>query len=196
MTVRASIGLFCSASDALPETSKRLARRFGERCASGDYRLVYGGGSRGLMGEASRAAFAAGGKVHGVIPASLMKREQAAGTSIGEIEIVDTLSERKNRMAAESDAFVVLPGGVGTLDELFEMITWNDLCIHDKAIILCDEGGFWDPLLAWFAGANAAGAIRPGAMRRFHSVASLDELFGLLEIELQSGHTAATSTST
>ncbi|MCX7152462.1 MAG: TIGR00730 family Rossman fold protein [Proteobacteria bacterium] len=192
MTVKASIGLFCSASDALPDNTKWLARQFGERCANNNYRLVYGGGSRGLMGEASRAAFAAGGKLHGVIPASLMKREQARGASIGEIEVVDTLSERKSRMAAESDAFVALPGGVGTLDELFEMITWNDLGLHDKPVILCDEGGFWEPLLAWFAGANAAGVIRPGAVRRFHSVASLDELFALLETELQSGHTATT----
>ena len=185
MTARASIGLFCSASDALPENTRRLARQFGERCAGSNYRLVYGGGSRGLMGEASRAALAAGGKLHGVIPASLMKRERGAAATICEIEIVDTLSERKNRMAAESDAFVALPGGVGTLDELFEMITWNDLCIHDKAVIVCDEGGFWDPLLAWFAGAKAAGAIRPGAIRRFHSVASLDALFELLETELR-----------
>jgi hypothetical protein len=138
------------------------------------------------MGEASRAAHSAGGKLLGVIPASLMKREQDAGMRIGEIEVVDTLSERKRRMATESDLFVALPGGVGTLDELFEMITWNDLCIQDKAIILCDEGGFWDPLLEWFAGANAMGALRPGAMRRFHSVASLGELFKLIETELQS----------
>ena len=192
MTARASIGLFCSASDTLPEPTKRMARQFGERCADANLRLVYGGGSRGLMGEASRAAFAAGGKVHGIIPASLIKREQGADVCVGDIEVVDTLSERKNRMAVESDAFVALPGGVGTLDELFEMITWNDLCIQSKAIILCDEGGFWDPLLAWFEGANAVGAIRPGAMRRFHSVASLDALFDLLETELASVHTIAT----
>lgn len=137
------------------------------------------------MGEASRAAFAAGGNLYGVISVSLMKREQAAGSSIGQIEIVDSLSERKSRMAAESDAFVALPGGVGTLDELFEMMTWNDLGFHHKPVILCDEGGFWNLLLAWFAGANAAGAIRPGAMRRFYSVASVDELFALLETELR-----------
>lgn len=192
MTARASIGLFCSASDALPEGTKRLARQFGERCAAENFRLVYGGGSRGLMGEASRAAHAAGGKVRGFIPASLMKREQDAGAVVGQIEVVDTLSERKKRIADESDAFVALPGGVGTLDELFEMITWNDLCIQDKAIILCDDQGFWDPLLAWFAGANAAGAIRSGAMRRFYSVASLDALFELLETELKSLHSMVT----
>ena len=196
MRHRTSIGLFCSASDALPEQTKRLAREFGERCAIQGYRLVYGGGSRGLMGEASRAAHASGGTLLGVIPESLLKREQDAGRSIGEIEVVDTLSDRKQRMAAESDVFVALPGGVGTLDELFEMITWNDLCIQDKAIIVCDEGGFWDPLLQWFAGANAMGAIRPGAMRRFHSVASLGALFNLLQSELQSDPAAATRVST
>ncbi len=185
MTVRASIGLFCAASDALPEATKKLARQFGERCATENFRLIYGGGSRGLMGEASRAAYAAGGQVRGFIPASLMKREQDAGAVKGEIEIVESLSERKKRMADESDAFVALPGGVGTLDELFEMITWNDLCLQDKAIILCDDHGFWDPLLTWFAGASAKGAIRPGATRRFYSVASLDALFALLETELQ-----------
>lgn len=195
MSHRASIGLFCSASDALPEQTKRLARDFGERCAKQGYRLVYGGGSRGLMGEASRAAHSAGGALLGVIPAALMKREQDAGRSIGEIEVVDTLSDRKQRMAVESDVFVALPGGVGTLDELFEMITWNDLCIQDKAIIVCDEGGFWDPLLQWFSGANAIGAIRPGAMRRFHSVASLAALFNLLRSELQSDPAAATRVS-
>jgi uncharacterized protein (TIGR00730 family) len=147
------------------------------------------------MGEASRAAYAAGGSLLGVIPASLMKREQDAGRSIGGMEVVDTLSERKQRMAEESDVFVALPGGVGTLDELFEMVTWNDLCIQDKAIILCDEDGFWDPLLEWFAGANTMGAIRPGAMRRFHSVASLDALFNLIETELPSDSAAATRIS-
>jgi uncharacterized protein (TIGR00730 family) len=190
MKSRASIGLFCSASDTLPEATKQLAREFGDRCARTGLRLVFGGGSSGLMGEASRAAFAADGEVRGFIPASLTKREQARGSGVGDIEVVETLSERKNRIAAESDAFVVLPGGVGTLDELFEMITWNDLCIHDKAIILCDSGGFWDPLLAWFAGATAAGVIRAGTMRRFHNVTSLDQLFERVERELQANNTA------
>jgi uncharacterized protein (TIGR00730 family) len=136
-----------------------MARDFGTACAAEGWRLVYGGGSRGLMGEAARAASAAGGAVLGVIPAALRRIEQdhqglGAHTVL---EVVDTLAERKARMAEAADAFITLPGGVGTLDELFEMITWNDLSIHDKPIVLCHDDGFWDPLLQWLERARGAG---------------------------------------
>ena len=98
-----------------------------------------------------------------------------------------TLAERKARMAAAADAFITLPGGVGTLDELFEMITWNDLSIHDKPIVLCHDDGFWDPLLQWLERARSAGAIRPIATRRLHVAQSLPEALQVLRRELAAG---------
>ena len=179
---RPGVCLFCGASEALPASARAMARDFGTACAAEGWRLVYGGGSRGLMGEAARAASAAGGAVLGVIPAALRRIEQdhqglGAHTVL---EVVDTLAERKARMAAAADAFITLPGGVGTLDELFEMITWNDLSIHDKPIVLCHDDGFWDPLLQWLERARSAGAIRPIATRRLYVAQSLPEALQLL----------------
>ena len=111
-------------------------------------RVVYGGASVGMMGALADAAMAAGGRVFGVIPGALDRRE-IAHRGITELRIVDTMHTRKKLMADESDGFVALPGGFGTLDELFEITTWRQIDLHAKPIAVFNAGGYFDPLLAF-----------------------------------------------
>ncbi len=171
--------LFCSASVSLPETYVDLARRFGEGVATAGWRLVYGGGGNGLMGAAARAAWAGGAPVLGVMPQVLVTRERLA-LSIGENQIVDSMAERKLQMALASDAFVGLPGGIGTLDEVSEMITWNELGIHSKPMILVNEFGFWDPLLEFFRQGRQSNVFRADFDRHYTVVPTLAALFDTL----------------
>lgn len=131
--------------------------------------LVYGGGSIGLMGAVARGVAQRGGSVRGVIPAQLTGKE-ISGDPIGELEIVDSMHARKMRMAELSDAFVALPGGFGTLDELFEMITWVQLGIHRKPIGLLNVNGFFDPLCRLIEHQMAEGFIK----ERFRSLLLID----------------------
>jgi uncharacterized protein (TIGR00730 family) len=132
--------------------------------------LVYGGGSVGLMGLAADAALAAGGRVIGVIPHALVARE-VAHQGLTEQRVVPTMHARKALMAELADAFVALPGGFGTLEELFEVLTWAQLGIHAKPIGLLNTGGYYDSLLAFVDRAIAAGFVRP-AYRGFLVVAA------------------------
>jgi len=168
-----SVGLFCSATDGLPATAQDAAAAFGAAVARRSWRLVYGGSDRGLMGIASRAATAAGGSVLGVMPRGLIQREQAAAR-ITELRIVETLAQRKETMIAESDLFVGLPGGVGTLDELLEAITTFDIGLHAKPTLLCNIDGFWDPFVAMVQALGAYGVLRPGVMRSFALATGVD----------------------
>ncbi len=124
--------------------------------------LVYGGASVGLMGRVADAALAAGGRVVGVIPERIRDKE-LAHKGLTELVVVESMAARKDRMAALSDAFVALPGGLGTLDELFEMMTWNQLAIHVKRCGLLDVGGFYGELVAFLDG-----AVREGFVRQAH----------------------------
>src|SRR5882672_11286973 len=142
--MKRSVCLFCSAKEGLPAAAQRLAAEFGEACAARGLRLVYGGSGRGLMGVAARAA---GGEVLGIMPRHLMRPEHAAA-DLGTLVIVETLAERKEKMAEASDLFVAIPGGIGTLNELIEMLTLNDLGLQAKPVILCATDGFWEPFSA------------------------------------------------
>ncbi len=175
-----SVCLFCSSVDALPAPARVLAAEFGAACASRGFRLVYGGSGDGLMGIAARAAVAAGGEVLGIMPRLLLRREHAA-PELGTLKIVDTLAERKEMMASVSDAFVALPGGIGTLDELVEMLTLNDLALQDKPVILCASDGFWLPFTALLDSLRAYGTLRPRAERRLRVAATAAEAMRLVE---------------
>lgn len=142
-----SVCFFGSASDAVSPTALAAAAAFGAACGTEGWRLVYGGSRRGLMGAAAAAVMAARGEVIGVMPRLLVARE-LANPDITTLHVVDSLAERKQMMADLADLFVALPGGVGTLDELVEMITWHDLGVHQKPTFLCNIDGFWDPFLA------------------------------------------------
>lgn len=121
--------------------------RLGELLAQEGIAMVYGGGGVGLMGLVANAALKAGGKVVGVIPRFLLQRE-AGHPALTETVVVETMHERKLAMFERSDAFVVLPGGIGTLEELFEVLSWRTLGLHTKPIVIVDQGGYWSPLAA------------------------------------------------
>jgi uncharacterized protein (TIGR00730 family) len=136
------------------------ARELGAEIARRRHGMVYGGASCGLMGNCADAAIAGGAEVVGVLPRALVSRE-IAHTGLTEMRIVASLHERKAVMSALSDAVVALPGGCGTMDELFEAITWGQLGLHEKPIGLLDVDGYFAPLLAFLEHMNAEGFVRP-----------------------------------
>ena len=142
-----SVGVYCGSAGAVDQRYRAAADELGRSLAAAGITLVFGGGRIGLMGIAADAALAAGGQVIGVIPASLRDAE-LAHSGVSELVVVDTMHDRKRVMAERSDAFAVLPGGIGTLDEAFEILTWRQLRLHDKPIFLVDIAGYWQPLRA------------------------------------------------
>ncbi|MCE8511132.1 TIGR00730 family Rossman fold protein [Ruegeria pomeroyi] len=146
MTVK-SVCIYCgSRAGAMPAYAE-AARRMGALLAEAGWRLVYGAGDVGLMGEVARAAQAAGGETFGVIPVHLLRRE-VGKTDLSTFVVTETMHERKKVMIMNADAVVVLPGGPGSLDELFEALTWRQLGLHDKPILVMNVDGYWDPLRA------------------------------------------------
>ena len=141
--------------------------------------LVYGGGHVGLMGVVADAALAAGGEVIGIIPRRLVDAE-LAHRGLTALEIVDSMHERKARMAELSDAFVALPGGFGTLDELFEILTWAQLGLHGKPCGLIDFESYYAPLIAWADAAVTAGFVRPAHRRLLMVDTDVDTLLDRL----------------
>ena len=139
--------VYCGSSDAVADRYQEAASELGARLAAAGIDLVYGGGRVGLMGLLADAALAAGGKVTGVIPRRLVDAE-VAHPGVTELLVVDSMHDRKRLMADRADAFAVLPGGIGTLDELFETLSWKQLELHDKPILVVDIGGYWAPLRA------------------------------------------------
>lgn len=138
-----SVCVYCGSSFGNDEAYRTAARDLGQILAGAGLRLVYGGGGVGLMGETARAVHDAGGKVLGVMPQFLRSREFLYDDV--ETRVVTNMHERKMMMFEESDAFVVLPGGVGTLEEVVELLSWRRLDLHKKPIIFVNINGFWDP---------------------------------------------------
>jgi uncharacterized protein (TIGR00730 family) len=151
--------VFCGSRTGERASYAEAARRFGEVMAVRGLGLVYGGGHIGLMGILADAVLKAGGKVIGAIPRSMVERELAHG-QLTELHVVETMHQRKALMADRADGFAALPGGFGTADELFEILTWRQLHLHDKPIGLLNVGGFFDPLLAWLDRAVEDGFLR------------------------------------
>ena len=141
-----SVAVYCGSRMGDSPLFVQAARQVGELIARSGGRLVYGGGKVGLMGAVADAALAAGGPVLGVIPQALMDRE-VGHRGITELQVVHTMHERKLAMAEASDAFLALPGGIGTLEELYEMWSWQQLGYHDKPVALLNVDGFYDALL-------------------------------------------------
>lgn len=140
-----AVCVFCASSEAVGTPDREVAADLGRAIAEEGWELVYGGGNVGLMGEVARAALAGGGRVTGVIPHRLADREIAL-EHVTELIRTETMRERKHIMDARSDAFVVLPGGIGTLEELVEILTLKQLGFHDRPVVLLDPTGFWAPL--------------------------------------------------
>ena len=164
------IGVFCGATAGRDPAHEAAARALGRALARRDVAVVTGGGRVGLMGTIADAALAAGGSVIGVIPPSLVDRE-LAHAGLTELVVVDTLAERKATIIDMSDGFIALPGGIGTLDELAEVLSWAQLGLHAKPVGILDPGDYWGPLLAWLDAAVTEGYVLP-AHRRALVVAS------------------------
>ncbi|MBA3917734.1 MAG: TIGR00730 family Rossman fold protein [Gemmatimonas sp.] len=153
------VGVYCGGNDGARPAYVALARTLGQTLARRGIGLVYGGGRTGLMGAMADAALAAGGEVIGVMPHGLVERE-VAHRELTHLHIVDSMHERKAMMASLADAFITLPGGIGTLEEFFETWTWAQLGVHRKPMGLLDVDGFWEPLLSMLAYMDSEGFLR------------------------------------
>ncbi|MFP4273987.1 MAG: TIGR00730 family Rossman fold protein [Paracoccaceae bacterium] len=176
---RHSVCVYCGSRSGATPSFAEEATKLGHALAENGWRLVYGAGDVGLMGAVARAAYEAGGATLGVIPMHLVARE-ASRIEPGRHVVTENMHERKKVMFMNSHAVVVLPGGAGSLDEFFEVLTWRQLGLHDKPIYLLNVAGYWDPLLALvdhvidqgFADASLRGFVT--------SIASTEELTGAL----------------
>jgi uncharacterized protein (TIGR00730 family) len=142
-----SLCVYCGSSEMVDAQYRDAASELGAQLARAGIALVYGGGRVGLMGLLADAVLAARGKVTGIIPSHLRDAE-VAHRGVSELVVVGSMHERKRLMAERADGFAILPGGIGTLDEMFEIVSWKQLRLHDKPILLVDIGGYWAPLLA------------------------------------------------
>ena len=155
-----AVCVFCGSSPGASPAYAHTAQALGRTLAARKVALVYGGARPALMDAVAAAVLAAGGRVTGVIPRALEERE-VAHTGLSELRVVATMHERKAAMAALSDGFVALPGGLGTLEELFEVWTWAQLGMHAKPCAVLDVAGYYQPLLRFLDAGVAAGFVRP-----------------------------------
>jgi len=146
MTKISSACVYCGTGHKVSQIYKDMAARLGQVMAAEKVRLVYGGGRVGLMGIVSQACFAAGGEVVGIIPEHIQDKE-VTNDDVTEMYIVDSMHTRKKMMVDKSEGFIVLPGGFGTLDETFEILTWKYLGLHDKPVVFLNVEGFYNPLM-------------------------------------------------
>lgn len=169
MTHFNSVAVFCGSSLGVLPVWEDAARALGRGLARQKTRLVYGGGSIGLMGTVANAALAEGGEVIGIMPEFLMRREKAH-PDLAALELTDSMHSRKLRMFDLSDAFVSFAGGLGTLDETFEILTWKQLGLHSKPILICDVEGSARALLASIEACVEMGFARPEIRRHYEVV--------------------------
>ncbi len=175
-----SVTVYCSSSNLAPEPFFRAAATLGRGLAERNINLVFGGGHVGLMGRTADAALKAGGTVKGIIPRFLEERE-VAHNGLSELHVVETMHQRKMLLTDWADAFVILPGGLGTLDELMEILTWKHLGHHAKPIILLNVHGFWEQLLQFFERIAADRMIKPGYQDYYKVCNSADEALALID---------------
>jgi uncharacterized protein (TIGR00730 family) len=160
MTAIRAVCVFCGSQPGAKPAYLQAARETGARLAGRGWAAVYGGGHVGMMGALADSALAAGGQVVGVIPEHLM-RPEVAHQGLTELLVVDSMHTRKRIMAGRADAFIVLPGGYGTFEEMFEMVTWRQLRLHAKPLGLLNVDGYFDHLLAFLQHAADEEFIRP-----------------------------------
>src|SRR5690348_16824297 len=161
MSTLKTVCVYCGSGPGTNPKFIQAAKAFGKQLAEHKVRLVYGGGSLGIMGAVATAVLDHGGSVTGIIPDFLTVRENAL-TRVQEMIVTPDMHERKRMMFERSDAFVALPGGIGTLEELVEQLTWQQLGRHSKPVLLANIDGFWEPLLALITHMRATQFIRPG----------------------------------
>ena len=170
-----SVCVYCGSRPGNDPVYAEAARATGQWIGEHGGQLVYGGGRNGLMGIVAEATQAAGGRVVGIIPKALVDLEQA-NTHCDELHVVDTMHERKALMADRSDAFIALPGGIGTFEELFEVWTWRQLRYHDNAIGVLNVAGYYDALLVFLANSVRAGFMSEAQMTLFKTDTAVEPL--------------------
>jgi len=175
-----SICLYGGASGAVPPSHLETARRLGQLCAERGLMVVFGGGRVGMMGALADGALEAGGEVIGIIPKHLEDVE-VGHQGVTRLEVVDSMHVRKMRMFELSDAFCSLPGGLGTLDETFEIMTWRQLGLHDKPVFALDLEGYWAPLRSLLDHQATAGYVRPQHRDILQFVPNPEALMAALE---------------
>jgi len=182
LTVHSTIGsvcVYCGSSFGSRPAYTESARRLGEMLAQADIRLVYGGGAVGLMGVVSQAVLDGGGQVTGIIP-HFLDRAEVGKMNVTELIRTETMHDRKARMAEMSDGFVVLPGGLGTLDETFEILTWKQLNLHDKPIVLLNSDGYWDHFVHLVEHQVQEGFVKERYLHLFRIVERVEEVLPAL----------------
>lgn len=175
MTSLTSLCVFCGSSPGTDPAHMAAGREMGQMMAENGVRLVYGAGSTGVMGAVARGCLEAGGEVIGIIPQHLVDMEVAM-KGLNDLIVVPDMHTRKKMMFDRADAFCALPGGFGTLDETFEILTWRQLGLHDKPIILCSIKDYWTPFLQIAESMRAEGFIRPANMNLFRVVRTVAEV--------------------
>ena len=177
---RAAVCVYCSSSNGISQAYLDLAAEVGAEVARRGYTLVTGGGSVSMMGAVANAARSGGAHTVGVIPRHLVAME-VADLAAGELVVVDTMRERKAEMERRADGFIALPGGIGTLEELFEVWTAGSLGMHAKPVVVLDPDGFYDPLWRWLEGLVGTGFVRGAAYRNLCRASTVEEALRAVE---------------
>lgn len=186
-----NVAVFCGSRNGADPSALAAAKALGAGIAQAGLRLVYGGGRVGLMGALADAALAAGGPVIGIIP-EFLRRGEVAHTGLTHMQVTDSMHSRKARMFEMSDVFVTLPGGLGTLDETIEILTWRQLKLHDKPILLCNVAGSASPLVAAIDAAIANGFAGADTRRLFECLDGVEAtLARLRSLKTARGSSAA-----
>ena len=175
-----SLCVFCGSSPGVRPDYVQAAEGFGRLLAQRNIELVFGGGSVGMMGAVARSTLAAGGRATGVIPRALLRKE-IAQTGLSHMHVVESMHERKALMAKLSDGFVALPGGFGTLEEFFEVLTWAQLGFHRKPVALLDVAGFYAPMITLLEHMSAEGFVRPSQLRLVMTETNAEKLLARIE---------------
>lgn len=174
-----SVCVYCGSSSVSDPRFDQSAIELGQKLAKAGMTTVYGGGSPGLMGKVADAALQAGGKVVGIIPEHILKLE-IRHNHLTELHVVPSMHVRKQMMAERADAFVVLPGGLGTLDETFEILTWKYLGLHNKPVIMANILNYWDPFMALSDHMLKAGFMREEHRNTFTQAQTIDDVINIL----------------
>ncbi len=174
-----SVCVYCGSSTISDPIFDAPTEQLGQSLAKAGITLVYGGGNPGLMGKVANSCMSAGGNVIGIIPDSILKLE-ARHDEVTELHVVPSMHVRKAMMAERADAFIVLPGGLGTLDETFEILTWKYLGIHDKPVIIANLDGYWTPMLDMIQHMADKKFVRKDHLDTFVVANSIEEIMDIL----------------
>ena len=178
-----SLCVYCGSRNGDDPAHLAAAREVGRQIGLRGWQLVYGGGSTGLMGAVADAALQHGARVIGVIPHKLIQRELGHG-GVSDLQVVDSMHERKHQMAMQSDAFIALPGGIGTMEEIFEVWTWRQLGYHHKALGLLNVAGYYDELLRFIDRSRTDGFLWPDVQELLRTDTDIDRLLNQLATDV------------